>query len=317
MAQRLTRVAEKIIQTDQAGFEGGHNTSTNIRKAFLITEQAVMRRQDQYKKTFADPGSASLEEEESQGHVCQTKAKKAPTQKNPGKLKRFHSEGPGHQLQLPRKTETVWSSLPVKREPTVVHREAVFRLQKENPAAVPYVLAMLQEEHGICRLRIGFGRAPQLTVPATRQEESGAESRFPYAQHDGGDLGNPTGRIPELLHSCQGNEGARTSKDGLQKGRAPFMEDAGGGREENESGTEEENDVLTPTASPKTCGTNASPTKEEEIDSRESRHIPGGTWLYQRDTREGNRGAGGVEGEDDREEKREGKLLNKISIQKT
>ncbi|KAJ1122221.1 hypothetical protein NDU88_000724 [Pleurodeles waltl] len=84
-------------------------------------------------------------------------------------------------------------------------------------------------------------------------------------------------------HGEPGYPGSRTSKNGrrIQKERAPFMEDAGGVREEDESGTEEKNDVLTPTASPKTCGTHATPTKEEETDGRESRHVPGGTWLYQ------------------------------------
>ncbi|KAJ1208890.1 hypothetical protein NDU88_004273 [Pleurodeles waltl] len=59
------------------------------------------------------------------------------------------------------------------------------------------------------------------------------------------------------------------------------MEDAGGGREEDECGTEEKNEVPTPTESPKTCGANATPTKEEDTEGRESRRVPGGTWLSQ------------------------------------
>ncbi|KAJ1191920.1 hypothetical protein NDU88_001233 [Pleurodeles waltl] len=76
-------------------------------------------------------------------------------------------------------------------------------------------------------------------------------------QHEGGDLRNPTGRIPELHHSCPDNEDAHMgnpdirvpelvkTEEGLQKERAPFTEDAGGGREKNESGIEEKNNILT------------------------------------------------------------------------
>ncbi|KAJ1146228.1 hypothetical protein NDU88_012508 [Pleurodeles waltl] len=168
------------------------------------------------------------------------------------------------------------------------HREAPGRASSALPRSVDVAKRCLSPERPVPR-----ECSRQLTVPATGQEESGAESRFPLTQYEGGDLGNPTGRIPELHRSCPDNEDAHTGnpdirvpelvkrEEGLQEKRAPFTEDAGGGREENERGIEERNDVLTSTASTMTCGINATPTKEEETDGRESRHVLGRTWLYQ------------------------------------
>ncbi|KAJ1211108.1 hypothetical protein NDU88_006469 [Pleurodeles waltl] len=59
-----------------------------------------------------------------------------------------------------------------------------------------------------------------------------------------------------------------------------IQEDAGDG-EGNGIRAEEKNKLTIPTESLKTCGANATTGKEEDIEGRDSRHVPGGTWLYQ------------------------------------
>ncbi|KAJ1170555.1 hypothetical protein NDU88_002430 [Pleurodeles waltl] len=132
----------------------------------------------------------------------------------------------------------------------------------------------------------------QLAVPATRREESGAESRFPHLHNESEGLGSPGGRIPEAQHGCQGKADAHMgnldvrvpevirSEEGLPRRGIPIKEDAGGREEEDEIRNEEENE-LTTTASPKTCGAKATMTKEEGTEGRESHHVPGGMWLHQ------------------------------------
>ncbi|KAJ1188675.1 hypothetical protein NDU88_005434 [Pleurodeles waltl] len=84
-------------------------------------------------------------------------------------------------------------------------------------------------------------------------------------------MGNPDVRVPKVIES----------EEGLPRGKTPCKEDARGNEERDEIGAEEKNGLTKKTESPKTCGANATTTKEEDTEGRESRHVPGGTWLHQ------------------------------------
>ncbi|KAJ1113650.1 hypothetical protein NDU88_001892 [Pleurodeles waltl] len=131
-------------------------------------------------------------------------------------------------------------------------------------------------------------------LPATSQEESGTESRFPFPCDEDASVRNPSGRIPEPLHSCQddtdaigvtGNPAIRVPQDmkrneGLRAARSPKKEDAGGD-ERRDGGRNPERTERKPMEETKTLSVKNTTTGKEATEGREFRHAPGGTWLNQ------------------------------------
>ncbi|KAJ1128536.1 hypothetical protein NDU88_006914 [Pleurodeles waltl] len=139
----------------------------------------------------------------------------------------------------------------------------------------------------------------QLAAPATTREKSGTESRFPHPCNERAGIGSPGGRTPEPLRGCQDNADAPTgdpdvrvpeiikTDEGLLGKEVPNKEDAGGGEGIDEDGNTGD-DERTRTTNPKTHSVKNTTTKEEATESREFRHVPGGTWLHQTDKRWSN-----------------------------
>ncbi|KAJ1218818.1 hypothetical protein NDU88_006390 [Pleurodeles waltl] len=67
--------------------------------------------------------------------------------------------------------------------------------------------------------------------------------------------------------------------EGLHAAEVPKKEDAGRGEKGDEDGNQGE-DERTNSATPKTCSVKDTTMKEEAVEGREFRHVPGGTWLH-------------------------------------
>ncbi|KAJ1206710.1 hypothetical protein NDU88_002111 [Pleurodeles waltl] len=132
----------------------------------------------------------------------------------------------------------------------------------------------------------------QQELPATSQEESGTESRFPFPCNEDAGVRNPSGRIPEPSHGCQddtdaigvtGNPDIRVPQEmkrneGLSAACSPKKEDTGGD-ERRDGGRNPERTERRPTEETKTLSVKNTTTGKEATEGREFRHAPGGTWL--------------------------------------